>query len=125
MDNRERMAAGSLPFVLYIKSVKGDWLALFRDQQVRGFFSMVSVAAICLTIWLYLKHWPLLSAVRQAVFNVTSIVTTTGYASDDYSTWGTLPVSVFLMLTFLGGCTGSTAGAIKGFRLQIMRSIRV
>ena len=114
------MAAGSLPFVLYIKSVKGDWLALFRDQQVRGFFTMVVVAAIFLTVWLYLKHWPLLSAIRQAMFNVTSIVTTTGYASDDYTTWGPLPVSVFLILTFLGGCTGSTAGAIKVFRLQIM-----
>lgn len=57
-------------------------------------------------------------ALRAAAFNVTSMVTTTGFASADYQLWGPFAVGVFL-LTFVGGCSGSTAGAIKIYRLQV------
>ncbi len=53
-------------------------------------------------------------------FNVTSIVTTTGYVSADYTLWGPLAGVVFLVLTVVGGCTGSTLGAIKILRFQVL-----
>jgi trk system potassium uptake protein TrkH len=55
----------------------------------------------------------------DALFESVSGVTTTGYASEDYTTWGNFAVTVFFYLTFVGGCSGSTAGAIKIFRFQI------
>jgi trk system potassium uptake protein TrkH len=58
--------------------------------------------------------------VRLATFNVVSITTTTGYATTDYSQWGGFVNFVFLIITFLGGCSGSTAGGIKMFRLEVM-----
>jgi trk system potassium uptake protein TrkH len=114
------MATGALPFVLYIKSLKGHWLALLRDQQVRGFFVLLTAAVAGLTAWLWLDDMPLLNALRQAAFNVTSIITTTGFANADYGAWGALPAGIFLLLTFMGGCTGSTSGGIKMFRHQII-----
>ena len=59
-------------------------------------------------------------ALRLAAFNVVSIVTTTGYATTDYSLWGNFAIGVFFALTFVGGCTGSTSGGIKIFRFEVM-----
>jgi len=60
-----------------------------------------------------------MDALRLSAFNVVSIVTTTGYAITDYGTWGSGVAVGFFVLTFLGGCTGSTAGGVKMFRLEI------
>jgi trk system potassium uptake protein TrkH len=115
------MTAGALPFVLYIKAMRGDWHSLWRDQQVRGFLLLLLAVSVTVALWLKLTQgMPILQALRLAAFNVTSIVTTTGYATADYMTWGAFPIAVFLLMTFAGGCTGSTSGAIKMFRHQIL-----
>jgi trk system potassium uptake protein len=62
---------------------------------------------------------PVLDALRLAAFNVSPIITTTGFASADYNLWGGLTLGVFFYLTFVGGCTGSTSGAIKIFRSRV------
>jgi trk system potassium uptake protein TrkH len=114
------MLSGALPFVLYIRAGRGDW-ALLRDQQVKALLLVVVAATLILTIWLVVRQTvPALDALRLAAFNVTSIITTTGFASADYSLWGGLALGVFFYLTFVGGCTGSTAGAIKIFRFRVM-----
>ena len=55
-----------------------------------------------------------------AAFNVVSVVTTTGYATADYASWGNAAVGLFFGLMFVGGCTGSTTGGMKIFRFQVM-----
>lgn len=114
------MMAGALPFVLYIKGVRGEPGALFRDQQVRGFGGILALAILALGASQWLQGMPPADALRHAAFNVTSIVTTTGYASTDYTLWGDFAIGAFLLFTFIGGCTGSTAGAIKVFRHQLL-----
>jgi len=59
----------------------------------------------------------------HVLFNVVSIITTTGYASEDYLTWGPAAVAVFFFLTFVGGCSGSTSGGYKQFRFVIVRQV--
>ncbi|HCR67055.1 MAG TPA: potassium uptake protein TrkH, partial [Oceanicaulis sp.] len=59
-------------------------------------------------------------ALRLALFNAVSVLTTTGYAAGDYQLWGPLAMATIFFLTFLGGCAGSTAGGFKVFRIQIM-----
>jgi trk system potassium uptake protein len=79
----------------------------------------VSVLALC--VWLGVKsHLSLYEELLPVLFNVTSIMTTTGFASTDYTLWGSFAIGVFFYLTFIGGCAGSTAGAIKIFRFRIM-----
>ncbi len=114
------MIAGALPFVVMIKSLKNGPEALVNDEQVRGFLAFIALVSIVVACWLAIaRELPPLDALRLAAFNVTSIITTTGFASDDYSAWGAFAVGIFFLLTFVGGCSGSTTGAIKIYRLQV------
>ncbi len=114
------MMSGALPFVMMIRALRGEPGALFRDEQIRGFIGFLAGVSLVLGLWLSLtKGLPFFDALRLASFNVVSVVTTTGFASEDYTKWGPLAVGVFLVLTFVGGCSGSTSGGIKIYRLQI------
>lgn len=114
------MLLGALPFSLYVHFLHGRRRALWTDMQVRGFFKFVLLVSLSLSLWLWLHGQQDFMAVFTAVtFNVVSVVTTTGYASEDYGQWGTLAAVVFFYLMFVGGCSGSTCGAVKIFRFQV------
>jgi trk system potassium uptake protein TrkH len=114
------MIAGAVPFLLYVRAARGDWSVL-RDRQVRVMLLVLLLATVVITAWLRLTvDRPLAEAFRAAAFNVTSVMTTTGFASEDYGLWGPLPVGIFFYLMFVGGCAGSTSGAIKIFRFRVL-----
>ncbi|MBL8565876.1 MAG: TrkH family potassium uptake protein [Hyphomicrobiaceae bacterium] len=114
------MALGAMPFLVLFRAVRGEPGALWSDEQVRGFIGFLVVVTFILALWLSIsRELNFIDAMRMSAFNVTSIVTTTGFASTDYTAWGTFAVGLFLLLTFVGGCSGSTAGAIKIYRLQV------
>ncbi|WP_110650325.1 TrkH family potassium uptake protein [Salinicola peritrichatus] len=114
------MLAGALPFVLYIRLVRDSRGALWQDQQVRGLVMVLAIVIGVLTLYRMLAFGEVPFAALTAVaFNVISVVTTTGYSSEDYSLWGPLAVTTFFFITFIGGCSGSTSGGMKIFRFQI------
>ena len=114
------MILGALPFVLFIRTLRGETTVIWRDEQVRGFLIFLSAICIITTLWLaQTRDISILTAARIATFNVTSIVTTTGYATEDYTQWGPFAVGLFFLLMFVGGCSGSTCGGIKIYRLQV------
>jgi len=115
------MFLASLPMVLYVRAVREADAGVFNDRQVIGFVRIVVTIIILMTFWrIFATGVPPLTALRQVSFNVIGIVSTTGYALGDFTTWGTFAIAAFFALMFLGGCTGSTAGGMKVFRLQIM-----
>ncbi len=115
------MIISSLPFVLYLKAIRGRPLDILKDQQVRGFFKTLVIATLVVILYLTLtKDFASFDAVRYSLFNVTSILTGTGFVSANYNDWGTPIIMVFLFITFIGGCAGSTTCGIKIFRLQII-----
>ncbi len=115
------MIAGALPFVLYLRTIRRDRRALLRDSQVRAFLAfMAAVIGVAAVAHSVINDLPFGTALTDAAFNIVSVVTTTGFASQDYTTWGAGAAGLFLILTFVGGCTGSTSGAIKIFRYQIL-----
>jgi trk system potassium uptake protein TrkH len=115
------MLASSLPLVLYIKFARTRSLSVWDDQQVRGFLKTVVIVIVGLTLWLTARpEVDFVEALRTVCFNAMSIISTTGYAAGDYTAWGPGAVGTFFVLMFLGGCTGSTTGGIKAFRLQVM-----
>ncbi len=115
------MILGSLPFILFLKTVLGDRWALVRDPQVQGLVVVIAGSSVAIALWLSRATGvPFADAIRQTAFNITSVVTTTGFASVDYGTWGPMVTGAFFLLTFVGGCTGSTSGGIKVFRFQIL-----
>ncbi|MDR4127142.1 TrkH family potassium uptake protein [Yanghanlia caeni] len=114
------MLSGSIPFVLYVRFFAGETKALW-DRQVKTMLAFIAVAASILGLWLVFSgQYGVEAAFRHATFNVVSVVTTTGFASADYASWGNAAVGVFFGLLFVGGCTGSTSGGVKIFRLEVM-----
>jgi trk system potassium uptake protein TrkH len=117
------MAIAGLPFsVLILFAVRGRLDAL-RDPQIFAYAASCSCFPSSSALSLRLSHDESFGmALTHATFNVVSIVTTTGFASSDYTLWGPLTVAILLMATFLGGCSGSTSGGIKAYRLVIIAS---
>ena len=115
------MIVGSLPFLLYLLSVQGRVGALFKDSQVQWFITVLAIVIVCVSGWLWLANdVEPLTAIRLSSFNVVSIMTGTGYATDGFDKWGAFAVPVFFFLMFIGGCAGSTTCGIKVFRFQIL-----
>lgn len=115
------MIVGSLPFILYLKTMQGSYGALWRDSQVQWFLTIVAIAVLSITAWLWLfSGLDPVQALRYGSFNVISIITGTGYATSDYSKWGSFAVPVFFFIMFIGGCAGSTTCGIKIFRFQVL-----
>ncbi len=116
------MILGALPFALYLAAVQyGRWGNIFKDSQVRAFLLIVFIVTIIIS-WLQISNniYYGEEAFRHALFSVTSIITGTGYATTDYGAWGAFSITVFFILTFIGGCTGSTSCGIKIFRFQLL-----
>lgn len=118
------MILASVPFVWYIRSV---YKGRFESEQVRVFLKVLLVAILGLTIWRVASaDVPFFEALRYVAFNVASVVSSTGYATTDYTTWGTFAAAAFLVLSMVGGCTGSTAGGAKIMRwIILVRSARI
>lgn len=114
------MVLAALPFVLYVRMLDRRHVAFWHDSQVRFFLKTLAVGGGVITVWLWQsQHVPFAEAVTEGLFSVVSVVTTTGYAVEDYGRWGAFAVVLFFLLMALGGCTGSTAGGLKAFRLQV------
>lgn len=116
------MILGALPFALYLVAVRsGHWKALFRDSQVRVFLVMLAIASLTIMlVQMNIGAYHGEEALRHALFSVTSIMTGTGFSTVDYGAWGPFALTVFFVLTFIGGCTGSTSCGIKVFRFQVL-----
>jgi trk system potassium uptake protein TrkH len=96
----------------------GVW---FRDSQVQLFLMLVLSSIAAVVLWLTLtKEMPFWQALVGATFNVSSLISCTGFTSENFSDWGAFPLVLFLLLMLAGGCTGSTAGGIKAFRLVVL-----
>jgi trk system potassium uptake protein TrkH len=118
------MIIGGMTLMIFVRITHGDWRALIRDKQLHTFLSSIFLCGAVLTIWQLITHdTPLLTSVRHAFFMVISVFSTTGYINTDYSLWSPLPLTLFFIISLIGGCTGSTTGGIKIFRLQVLFTI--
>lgn len=118
------MIIGGMTLMIFVRITHGDWRALIRDKQLHTFLSSIFLCGAILTIWQLITHdTPLLTSMRHAFFMVVSVFSTTGYINTDYSLWSPLPLTLFFIISLIGGCTGSTTGGIKIFRLQVLFTI--
>jgi len=119
------MFLGGIPFLLVTRSCHEKSLKpLWQDAQIRGFLRLILACSVSLTIYLvYTNQFDWLDALRLSLFNVVSVITTTGFGLDDFLTWGDFSLIIFFGLLFTGACSGSTAGGMKIFRFQIAYSL--
>jgi len=122
------MITCGLSFLLLLRLVRRGGVRFFtRNTEALCYLSLL--AAPSLFAWFFLiasgESWAAGEAVRAAVFQVTSILTTTGFVTRDYALWA-VPVQILLLgLMLIGGCSGSTSGGIKVFRIVVaMRTMR-
>jgi len=113
---------GSIPFITYLKFIKGNKKIFFNDAQVKGLIYLLTLSVITMFLYLFLNNsgYSFLGNLRVSAFNVVSILSGTGYVTSDFSSWGKFPLIFFLFLMFIGGCAGSTTCGIKIFRFQIL-----
>lgn len=113
------MLLGSMPFVVLLQALRTGPQALIRDDQVAFFAGMVVLVTMLGTVLFDPQGGSPVRVWTVVTFNMVSTITTTGYVSTDYSLWGGFFVAAFLFLMFTGGCSGSTAGSVKAFRIQL------
>ncbi|MHA6267299.1 TrkH family potassium uptake protein [uncultured Aliiroseovarius sp.] len=117
------MILASLPFVRYIQLLTGTARPILVDPQVRAYLLTILVITLMMTLYRLLANGDHVGrGFGEVLFNVTSIISGTGYASVDYQLWGAFPVVVFFFIGLIGGCAGSTACSIKVFRYQLLFS---
>ncbi|MDG1675851.1 MAG: TrkH family potassium uptake protein [Paracoccaceae bacterium] len=115
------MILSALPFVRYVQLINGQGTAVFKDPQVKTFFVLICSLVLLSTLVLSLQlNLSLELVFRKALFNITSIMTGTGYASTNYMLWGGFLVSLLFFVGLVGGCAGSTTCSVKIFRYQIV-----
>ncbi len=115
------MILGSFPFLVLAQMNISNFSSLLRDHQIR-LFLYILISAITLVFYFarpyvegnYLEQLSIIS------FNTISIISGTGYVSNNFENWGNYASVLFLLLMFIGGCAGSTTGGLKIFRFQIL-----
>lgn len=121
------MLIGAMPFTAFFLFMLNHDYRRALDTQIFVLLLIVAVLSVpALIAGLGTGQYLPADALLHTLFNVVSVVTTTGYASSDYVAWGPLAMAVFLVASFVGGCAGSTSGGFKTYRLIILaQTLRV
>lgn len=111
-------------FSLYYQALKGNIKEIFKDEEFRLYSCIVTMAIILIALNIngdyYESIW---QSIRYSAFQVVSVITTTGYATANFDTWPTFSKLILFVLMFIGGCAGSTGGAIKNVRILLLFKI--
>ena len=115
------MFLGAIPLTLYHSLLATKDVHSLRSSQVVAFIKILAIYITIMTTWLvYSGVYAPFEALRYAAFNIVSIVTSTGYNSANWLSWGAFAATAFVVFALTGGCTGSTSGGVKIFRWQIV-----
>jgi trk system potassium uptake protein TrkH len=115
------MMLAGINFTMHYFALKGMIKKVSKDQELRFYLAVILFSTLFIAITLILKNLhPVEEAFRQTLFQVVSIVTTTGFVTYDYLQWPSFIWFVIVLLMFTGGCAGSTGGGIKISRLLLL-----
>ena len=108
-------------FALYFQLLEGNVKNFFKNEELRYYFIIVFSSIVLITInILGINGGNIAKSVRDSAFQVSSVITTTGYATTDFNLWPTFSKIILLILMFMGAMAGSTGGGIKTIRVVIM-----
>lgn len=109
-------------FNLYYMSLRHGPLSIIRDAEFRFYLLIIIVSTLLITANLYFTGFfeDAAQSVRHSFFQTSSVLTTTGFATDDFNLWPTFSKMVLLLLMFIGGCSSSTGGGLKVVRILIV-----
>lgn len=111
-------------FTLYYQMLKGNFKALFKDSEFRFYCGVVIISIVLITFNLYRTVFSSLGeSLRHSSFQVVTIISTTGFSTTDFDKWRMFSKIILFILMFIGGCAGSTGGAIKNVRILLLFKI--
>ncbi|NLF15701.1 MAG: TrkH family potassium uptake protein [Lentisphaerae bacterium] len=125
------MFLSGVNFLLHYRALRGEWRCLWKDEEFRFYTAvcLLATASIALvvtgrsivtTAGEVIPSASYLTSLRYAAFQVVSIVTTTGFVTADFNPWPAYCAAVLVLLMYLGGCAGSTAGGMKQSRILLL-----
>lgn len=115
------MFLAGINFSLHFFAIKGKLRQVVKNDELKNYTYIILLATIIIAGALYfLKDLPVEKSVRDALFQVVSVITTTGFVSADYLQWPTYAWMIVFLLMFIGGCAGSTGGGIKVVRIVLL-----
>ena len=100
-------------------SFKGNFFKIKRNEEIRTYLLIILVATLIIFLWTYDPHVTNETTLRNALFQVVSFMTTTGFVSCDYNYWATPAIIVLIMVMFSGAMSGSTTGGLKVVRIVL------
>ena len=107
-------------FNLYFFMLLGDFKAFWKNEELRVYLGIIAAATIIITLNTTNLYGSIAKAFRYALFQVATIITTTGYATTDFNLWPMLSQCILVLLMIIGACASSTGGGIKVSRLMIV-----
>jgi trk system potassium uptake protein len=114
------MILGSLPYIRYVQLVNGSAHPLWADSQARAYLRWLLTAVLIVSVWrTATSDMAFLDAFRESLFNLTSIMSSTGFGSGSFSTWGGPMLVVAFVIGVIGACSGSSAAGLSVFRVQL------
>lgn len=115
------MFLSGINFTLHYYALTGKPGRYFRDPECRGYFIAMAAAALLITFNIWCANYGSFGhCFRDALFTSTSVLTTTGFCTADYDRWPDFSRYLLIVLMFIGSCAGSTSGAIKMMRINIL-----
>ena len=115
------MIIGSLPFLVIAKVSSRNLFSIFNDNQIKVFLLILIISTFVIFYFAHVYiEGSFFHKLITVSFNTISIISGTGYISDNFENWGNYASVLFLILMFIGGCAGSTTGGLKVFRFQIL-----
>jgi trk system potassium uptake protein TrkH len=115
------MLIAGINFTLHYSLLMGNFKTVFKNSELRFYLGIVLISVIIVTINLRLNIFEDIGkCIRYALFQVISILTTTGFSTDNFNEWPALSKMILLLLMFIGGCAGSTGGSIKCLRILLI-----
>ena len=115
------MFLAGINFTLHYRALRGNFKPIQKDDELKTYAGIVlaAIALISLDLW-PIPGYSLGNTLRHSSFQVVSLITTTGFTTINYDIWPPLSRAILLILMFIGGCGGSTAGAIKVVRVNVL-----
>lgn len=110
----------ALNFNLFYLAITRHFRAVFKSNELWVFISIVGISVAVITYNIYPMYENFSTALRNAAFQTSSIISTTGFATADFNLWPELSKAILFLLMFFGGCAGSTAGGLKISRIIIL-----
>ena len=116
------MILAGVNFALHFQVLRGKASEFFRSEELRVYLGIIAIATVIVMIsnWSGGIYSHTGENFRYSIFQVSSIMTTTGFGTADFELWPVLPQYIFLLLMFIGGCAGSTGGGMKVARIVLL-----